>query len=103
MSVASSSELLLRRELWDVMRVDLAAAGVPVEAWPRRLPRIYHAYTVRSRGPGRAPVQVLLAVRGFLVPRPLPEWDRGHSVHVAWDNFLDVASAWAFAKRVAGW
>ena len=101
MSVASSSELLLRRELWDVIRVDLAAAGVPMEAWPRRLPRCYNVYTVRTGG--RAPVQVLLAVRAFDVPRPLPEWDRGHSKRIGWDDFPDVASAWAFAKRVAGW
>ena len=108
MSIASSSEDIVRRERWAVMRVrwavmrvEMVAAGVPVEAWPMRLPRAYNAYTVKSAG--GALVQVQLAVRAFLVPMPLPEWDRGHSVSVRWGDVPDVASAWAFAQQVAGW
>ena len=64
------------------------------------LPRIYHVYNVRRHG---AWVQVLLAVRTFVVPRPLPEWDRGHSVFIRWDDYPTVDAAWDFSKRVSGW
>ena len=101
MSVASSSDRTLREELWAVMRADLVAVGVPVEAWPRRLPRIYHAYRVRSAE--GSSIEVLLAVRTFAVIRPVPPWDNGHSVVVRWGHCPDVTSAWAFAKQVAGW
>ena len=100
MSIASSSEDVLRWELWAEIRQDLINFGVPAEAWPRRLPRIYHVYNVRRHG---AWVQVLLAVRTFVVPRPLPEWDRGHSVFIRWDDYPTVDAAWGFSKRVSGW
>ena len=83
MSIASSSDWTLKWELWPEIHGDLINFGVPAEAWPRKPPRIYHVYNLRRRG---AWVQVLLAVRRFDVPRPLPEWDRGHGVHIRWDD-----------------
>ena len=100
MSIASSSDWTLRLELWPEIHRDLINFGVPAEAWPRKPPRIYHVYNLRRRG---AWVQVLLAVRRFDVPRPLPEWDRGHGVHIRWDDYPTVDAAWDFAKRVSGW
>ena len=81
MAIASESDWERRIALLQEMRRDLAFAGVPVEAWPRRLPRIYNAYTVRSPV-NRAPIQVLLVVEQFLVPYPFPP--QGHSVMIAW-------------------
>ena len=89
MSIASSSDWTLRWELWPEIHRDLINFGVPAEAWPRR-----------RRG---AWVQVLLAVKRFDVPRPLPEWDRGHGVHIRWDDYPTVDAASDFAKRVSGW
>ena len=97
MAIASSSDFERRIALLQEMRRDLAAAGVPVEAWPRRLPRGYHAYTVRSAGGAR--IQVLLQAERFLVPYPFPP--RGHSVTIPWRG--NAAQAWEDAKRVAQW
>ena len=101
MSVVSSYDLARRQELLEVMTRDLLAEGVPQEAWPRRLPNNYNAYTVKSVGGAR--IQVLLAVREFLVPRPVPHWGNGRSFRIGWDDFADVEKAWAVAKQVAGW
>ena len=101
MSIASSSEFERRRELWARMRLDLAAHGVPHEAWPQRMPRIYHSYTVRRPGP-RQPdiggIQICLGRQCYYVLRPIGE---NHGAMVPWNG--DAAGAWAWAKRMAGW
>ena len=105
MSVASSSAIAeaqaehdRRMALWDVMTWDLRAAGVPLEAFPRRLPRIYEAYTVKSTAPASVRIQVLLRRGAFLVANP-PGYNR--SPIIEWDG--NAAQAWDDAKRVAGW
>ena len=84
-----------------MMRPDLVAAGVPVEAWPRILPRIYHVY--RVRGAEGSSIEVLLAVRTFAVIHPVLPWNTRGTKTIRWDHYPDVPSAWAFAKQVAGW
>ena len=102
MSIASASDRAARQALLVEMRRDLLAAGVPQEAWPQRLPRIYHAYTVRSAG--GAKIQVLLAVRKFLVPHPVAPWDGGGgSIMIRWDRFDNAELAWTRAKLMCGW
>ena len=98
MAIASSGEFSRRVGLYHQMRADLLAAGVPHEAWPRRLPRTYGIYDTRSLATG-AVIQVCMLVRRFLVPRPVPA--RGHSVTVPWGD--DPAGAWERAKELAGW
>ena len=98
MWVASSSDLTLRREVYERVRIYLQAAGVPMEAWPQRLPRTYGVYHVRSPVTG-VRIQVLMLVESFLVPRTVPP--RGHSVMVAWDG--NPETAWARAKALTGW
>ena len=98
MAVASSSAWDIRVRLWHDMRRDLAAAGVPLEAFPQRLPKIYEAYTVRINGPAHVVrIQVLLRERAYLVPYPP---GRDHSLIMNWGD--NVAEAWEQARRVAG-
>ena len=102
MSIASSSaraEHDRRIALLARMRNDLNAAGVPVEAHPRRLPSIYNVYTVRGPAPARNPIQVLLGVRRFMVPSQVT--GNVHSTVIPWDG--DAARAWEHAKREARW
>ena len=98
MSIASCSELERRQALWQEMRGDLVAAGVPVEAWPVRIPRIYEAYTVQS--PAGVRIQALLRREAFLVPRP-HDPPRRHSEIIDWEG--NAAQAWEEAKRRARW
>ena len=93
----------MRREVWARMRPDLIAAGVPHEAWPRRLPRLYNLYDKKSQN-SDVKIQVLLAVRKFKIIWPKDE--RGYrepSTRVHWDSFPDVAAAWDHAKQLSGW
>ena len=98
MSVASSAEWNQRVELMHRMRIDLQAAGVPREAWPRRLPRTYGIYTIKSPVTG-VRIQVMMLVERFLVPVTVPP--RGHSVMVAWGG--NPEAAWESAKALASW
>lgn len=98
MSVASSSEWNQRVELMQRMRIDLQAAGVPREAWPRRLPRTYGIYTIKSPVTG-VRIQVMMLVERFLVPVTVPP--RGHSVQVPYGG--NPEAAWETAKALAGW
>ena len=98
MALASSYAWEIIVRLWHDVRMDLRAAGVPREAFPQRLPKIYEAYTVRINGPAHVVrIQVLLRRRAFLVPYPL---GRGHSLIINWGD--NVAEAWEQARRVAG-
>ena len=99
MSVASSSEHTRRHELWAELRRDLTAAGLPVEAHPRRPPRCYASYVVVGPRPERNLINVLPLVRRFLIPSQVT----GHSRSTMVDWGDDVAGAWREAKRLARW
>ena len=83
-----------------MIRPELVARNVPMEAWPRRYP-LWGQW--RVRGTQGSSIEILLEVRVFAVIRPVPPWENGHSFQVAWDRYPDVPTAWEFAKQVAGW
>ena len=97
MSAASSSELTRRLDVWAELRRDLTAAGVPVEAHPRKFALCYGSYSVRGPRPERNHIIVLALVRRF----PIPSQVTGgrHSTIIDWGD--DAAGAWREAKRLA--
>ena len=99
MSVASSSDLTYRMEVWQQLRQDLAAEGLPPEVFPQRLPRCYHSYGVRGPPPERNVINVLAVRRAFLVPGRVA--GGGHSAIFAWGN--DPVAAWRQANALARW
>ena len=99
MAVASSSALEMRLVSWHDMRRDCRAAGVPLEAFPQRLPQIYEAYTVRSQWTNKhVRIQVLWRRGAYLVPYP-----PGRNRSVIFSRGLNAAQAWEEVQRVAGW
>ena len=99
MSVASSSELSRRLDVWAELRLDLTAAGVPVEAHPQRPPLCYGPYSVRGPRPERNPINVLALVRRFLIPSQVA--GGRHGTIIDWGD--DAAGAWREAKQWARW
>ena len=95
MSTASASDIERQDEIWHRVRIDLAAFGVPLEAWPERPPSCYGAYTVSRRG--LPSIQVLLIKQAYIVHRPgADRWE-----YVMWHG--NPANAWRDAKRIGGW
>ena len=99
MSIASSSELTDRLEVWQQLRQDLAAEGLPAEVFPQRLPRCYHSYGVRGPRPERNAINVLAVRRAFMVPSQVT--GELHSTISARGN--DPVAAWRQAKALARW
>ena len=99
MSVASSSEITYRLEVWVQLRQDLAAEGLPPEAFPQRLPRCYHSYGIRGPRPEKNVINVLAARRAFLVPSQVT--GKGQSTLIAWGD--DPVAAWRQARILSRW
>ena len=99
MSVASSSELTYRLDIWAQLRQDLSAEGLPPEVYPQRLPRCYHSYGIQGRRPEKNVINVLAWRRAFLVPSQVT--GRSMSTHINWGD--DPVAAWRRAKDLAKW
>ena len=95
MSIVSVSDIERRDEIWHRVRRDLAAFGVPLEAWPQQPPSCYGGYTVRRRG--LPSIQVFLIKQAYWIHRPGAD----HGEYVMWRG--NPAHAWRDAKRICGW
>ena len=79
-------------QLMHAMRLELAVAGVPAEAWPQRLPKC-RTYTLRR---GDSAIQAFMLRAWFCVPR-------GRNPHLMIFGEDIAAEAWERTKRIGNW